>query len=139
MEKNGPTENSPEARGKIGFLEIVRAHFSLILLVHRNLGAVRIIAAYVFAIFAVLSLLFTIKVPVTSDFLPTTGAARAKSRAISGFMMIINIVVYGMIMNWRKAGAIRTAIRIALIGLVFYLDMFLVRIVYILIRDGTFF
>lgn len=139
MRRNGPTKNSPEARGKIGFLEIVRAHLSLILLVHRNLGAGRIIAAYLFAIFAVLSLLFTIRVPVTSDFLPTTGAAKAKSRTISGFMMIMNIVVYGMIMNWGKGRAIRTAIRIALIGLVFYLDMFLARIVYILIREGTFF
>jgi hypothetical protein len=137
MKKNGPTKNSPERRDKIGFLEIVRAHLSLILLVHRNLGAVRITAAYLFATFAMLSLLFTIRVPVTSDFLPTTGEAKAKSRAISGFMMISNILVYGMIMNWRKAGAIRTAIRITLIGLVFYLDMFLVRIVYILIREGT--
>ena len=139
MKKNGPTKNSPEARGKIGFLEIIRAHFSLIVLLHRNLGAVRIIAAYLFVIFAVLSLLLTVRVPVTDDFLPATGAAKARSRAISGFMMIMNILVYGMIMSWRKGQAIRTAIRIALIGLVSYLDIFLVRIVYMLIRDGSFF
>jgi len=138
MKRNGQTKDSPKARGKIGFLKIIRAHFLLILLVHRNLGAVRIIAAYLFAIFAVLSLLFTIRVPVTSDFLPVTAEAKVKSRAISGFMMIINIVAYGMIMNWRKGKAIRTATRVAIIGLVFYLDTFLVRIVYMLIRDGTF-
>ena len=135
MKKNDLKRNLPETHGKINFLGIIRAYFSAILLLHRNLGALRIIAAYVFAIFALCSLLFTVRVPVTSHFLPPTEWVKAKSRAISGVIMLINIFVYGMILNWRKSGAIPMAIRIVLIGLALYLDVFLIRIVYIIIRD----
>jgi hypothetical protein len=139
MRKSRQTKGSPEARGKTSALQIARTYFLVIRLLHKDLGAVRIIAAYLFLIFAVLSLLFTIRVPVSSDFPPPTGEAKAQSRVITGFMMIINIIVYGIIMNWRKGSAIRTAIRIALIGSALYLDVLLIQIVYMLIRDGTFF
>ena len=139
MIKNGPKRNSPEASGKVKFLGIIRAYLSAILLIHRNLGALRVTAAYIFAIFAVCSLLFTIRVPVLSSFLPPTREAKAQSRAITGFMMIINIIVYGMILNWRKSGTIRSAIRIVLIGVAFYLDTFLIRVIYILMRDKALF
>ena len=139
MKKNGPTKNLPEARGKIGILNTILMYFSAIVLVHKNLGALRIIAAYFFLIFAVCSLLFTIRVPVTSDFLPPTAWAKAKSRAISGIMVVINILAHSMILGWRKSSAIPMVIRIAFIVLAFHLDTFLVRIIYILIRDGSLF
>ena len=139
MKKNGPTKNLPEARGKIGVLNTIRMYFSAIVLVHKDLGALRIIAAYFFLIFAVCSLLFTIRVPVTSDFLPPTAWAKAKSRAISGIMVVINILAHSMVLGWRKSDAIPMVIRIAFIVLAFYLDTFLVRIIYILIRDGSLF
>jgi hypothetical protein len=139
MKKNGPTKNLPRSSGKHSFLHIIRAFLSAILILHKGLGVPRIIAAYIFFIFAVLSLLLTVKVPLTSDFLSPTGWAKAQSRAITGFMTIINLVVYGVIMNWRKTGVLRTAIRATLIGSTFYIDLLLIRITYILIRDVTLF
>jgi hypothetical protein len=138
MKKSGPTKNLPEERGKSGILNTIRMYFSAIVLVHKNLGALRIVAAYFFLIFAVCSLLFTIRVPVTSDFLPPTAGAKAKSRAISGIMVVINILAHSVVLNWRRSSSIPMFIRIAFIVLVFYLDTFLVRIIYILIRDGSF-
>ena len=137
MKKNEPTKSSPETPGKTGVLRIIRVYFSVIRLIHKDLGALRIIIAYLFVVFALLSLLFTISVPVAGDFMTPTGAAKAQSRAITGFMAVINIVIYGMIMNWRKGNAIRTTIRIALIGVALYLDTFLILTLYILIRNGV--
>ena len=139
MKKSKQKKNSLETQGKISARNIIRAYLTAILILHRNLGAPRIIAAYIFVLFALLSLSFTIRVPVTTNFLPPTWWAKVQSRAITAFIMVINILVYGMIMNWRKGNVIRTAIRIALIASAIYLDAFLIRIVYILIRDGSLF
>ena len=139
MKKSGTMKNTPEPHAKTGVLQVIRMFFSVIRLLHMGLGSPRILAAYLFVVFAVCSLLFTIRVPATSDFLSPTVWAKAQSRAITGFMMIVNMVVYGIIMNWKRGGAIYTAIRVAFIGSAVYLDALLVRIIYILVSDGTYF
>jgi hypothetical protein len=139
MRKKAPTRDSPEGHSRMGILRIIRTYLSVIRLLHRGLGVPRIIAAYLFFAFAVCSLLFTIRVPVTSDFLTPTGWAKAQSRAITSFMMVINIIVYGIIMSWRRSDPLRIAIRVALIGSALYLDVILIRITYVVARDITFF
>ena len=119
---------------------IIRSYFSMLLLMHKNRGALRIIAAYIFAIFAILSLWFTITVPITSDFIPPTWWEKMESRAISGFIMLANFFIYSMILSWRKGTIVTIVLRIALVGLVLYLDVFLIGCVaYVLIREGEFF
>jgi hypothetical protein len=139
MKKSDPKKNLPEPRGKIKILYIIRVYLTVIRILHRNLGAPRIIAAYLFFAFAILSLLFTVKVPVSSHFLAPTDRAKTQSRGITGFIMIINLLVYGIIMNWRKGGNFHTIIRIALIGMALFFNTFLLQVTYILVRDGTFF
>ncbi len=139
MKKSDPKKNSPESRGKIKILYIIRVYLTVVRILHRNLGAPRIIAAYLFFAFAILSLLFTIRVPVSSHFLAPTDRAKTQSRGITGFIMIINLLVYGIIMNWRKGGNFYTIIRVALIGMALFFNIFLVQVTYILVLDGTFF
>ena len=131
MKKKRQKRNSSEEHGKAGVGAIIRMYLSAIRILHKDLGAPRIIVAYIFAIFAVLSLSFTIRVPVASNFLPPSGWAKTQSRAVTGLIMIMNIFVYG---NVR-----RTIFRLAFIGSTLFLDTTLIRTVYTLIRDGTFF
>ena len=139
MKKKRQKRNSSEEHGNVGVGAIIRMYLSAIRILHKDLGAPRIIVAYIFAIFAVLSLSFTIRVPVASNFLPPSGWAKTQSRAITGLIMIMNIVVYGTIMNWRRGNVRRTIFRLAFIGSTLFLDTTLIRAVYMLIRDGTFF
>ena len=139
MKKSGATKSSPGKQERVGILGIIHVYLSVIRILHRNLGARRIVAAYIFFLSAVLRLSFTIKVPMSSHFLTPTEWAKAQSRVITGFIMIINLLVYGMIMNWKKGGVFYLSIRIAFICLALYLDAHLVQIVHILIRDGSFF
>ena len=118
---------------------IIRSSLVAIRILHRNLGAPRIIIAYIFFIFALLSLSFTIKIPLSSHFLTPSGWAKAQSRVITGFIMLVNLFVYGMVMNWGKGKAFYIAVRVVTISLALYFDAFLVRVIYILIRDGSFF
>ena len=134
MKKSAPKNNLP--REHYG---IIRSSLLAIRILHRNLGAPRIIIAYIFFIFALLSLSFTIRIPVSSHFLTPSGWAKAQSRIITGFIMIVNLFVYGMIMNWGKGKAFYIAVRVVVISLALYFDVFLVRVIYILIRDGSFF
>ncbi len=139
MKKSGPTKNLPNKQERGGIPGIIRAYVSVIRILHKNLGAPRIIAAYIFFLFAVLSLSFTIRIPMSSHFPIPDEWARAQSRLITGFIMVINLLVYGIIMNWGKGGVFYVVIRIALISAALYLNVFLVQIVVVLIRDGTFF
>jgi len=139
MKKNVQKRNSPEKSGKVGIGEIIRTFFSAIRILHKDLGAPRIIVSYIFALFAVLSFSFTIRVPLASNFLPATGWAKAQSRAMTGLMMIMNLFVFGMIMNWRRGSTGRTIFRLAFIGSTIFLDTTIVRTIYTLIKDGTFF
>jgi len=139
MKKDKQSKNSPDLHDKISISSIIRTYLTMIALTHKNVGTLRMIAAYYFVFFAFISMLFTIFVPMTSDFLPPTAWEKAESRIISGGMMIANILVYGIIMTWRRSKAAPMPIRIAFIGVVFYLDVFLVsRTIYELMRDRAF-
>lgn len=139
MKKKRQKRNSSEEHSKVGVGAIIGTYLSAIRILHKDLGAPRVIVAYIFAMFAVLSLSFTIMVPMDSNFLPPSGWAKAQSRAITGLMMIMNIVVYGTIMNWRRGSVRRTIFRLAFIGSTLFLDTTLIRTIYTLIQDGTFF
>lgn len=133
MEK--PAKNSH----KVSFLKSLRMYFTVLKAMHKGKGALRIIASYIFFIFAFISLMLTIKVPTTTA-IPYPGTwQKTQFRIISGFLIILNLAVYNMIMNWRKVGAFQTAIRIAVIASVGYLDALSVRIIYILIHEGIYF
>jgi len=74
------------------------------------------------------------------NFMPATTAAKMQSRVLTLSMMIINLGVYGMIMSWHRSSVFLIAIRIAVIGILLYFDVFiLVRIIYTLMREGTLF
>jgi hypothetical protein len=115
------------------------AYFSMIVLTHKNVGALRMIAAYFFVIFALICFWFTITVPVTSEFrLPTTGD-EIISRLISGGMLIANFVAYGIMITWKRAHSAPLFIRIAFIALVVYINIWLIsRVAYMLIQEGKF-
>jgi hypothetical protein len=139
MKEKKPKKNLYDAKNKIGISSIWRTYFTMLVLTHKNVGALRMIAAYYFILFAFICFWFTISVPVTSEFKPPEGGEKLVSRLISGGMIIANIIAYGIIMTWKRKGATPLPIRIALIGFVFYIDVFLIsRILYILIREGRF-
>ncbi len=135
MKKKEPVEKSP----KISFLKSLRMYFVVLKAMHKGKGPLRIIAAYIFFIFALFSFIFTIKVPVTRAFLTPGGWEKTQSRIISGFLILLNLIVYNMIMNWRKGNLIQVIIRIIVLASAIYLDALLIRIIYVLILDGTYF
>ena len=119
---------------------MVRMFWSAILLLHRGLGARRVIAAYIFFAFALLSLVFTVSIPLGADFLPATTGAKVQSRLLTVFMLFMNLGVYGMIMNWHRISAGVFIIRIGVIILLLYFDISILgRVVYTLIRNGNLF
>ena len=135
--KIGKYPAKPEHRR--GLRGAVRTYLSIMVMLHKDMGVLRVVGAYLFLIFAITSLAFTIKLPVSTHLLPPTTAEKVQSRIITGFMTMVNLIVYGIIMNWTKRHGIRMAIRLAFIGTAFYVDMFLVRIIYIMVREGVFF
>lgn len=139
MKKNERTKSSLNRRRSKPAGGIARFYFPTLLEAHRNAGALRIIIAYVFAIFALLSLWFTVELPITSDFLPPTEGAKAESRAITIGMAIANILTYSVVLNWRKNSRTPMFIRVIFVCMIFYFDVFLIgRVVYELIRAGAF-
>jgi hypothetical protein len=135
MKEKKPKKNSSEAKSNISISSIFRTYISMIVLTHKNVGALRIIAAYYFIIFALISFWFTISVPVTSEFKPPEGGEKVISRLISGGMIIANVIAYGIMMTWKKKREAPFPMRITLFGFVFYIDISLIsRIYYILIR-----
>jgi len=137
MKGKKPKKNSSDTKNKIGISSIWRTYLTMIVLTHKNVGVLRMIAAYYFALFAFICFWFTVSVPVTSEFKPPEGGEKVVSRLISGGMILANIIAYGIMMTWKKKGAAPLPIRIALIGFVFYIDVFLIsRILYILIQEG---
>jgi hypothetical protein len=138
MKEKNPKKNS-KIKYKIVIPDIIRSYFTIIALTHKNVGALRMIFAYYFIIFAFISFWFTISVPVTNEFKPPEGGEKIVSRLISGGMIIGNFITYGIMIAWKKRNVALLSIRIALIGFVLYLDVFLIgRIIYILIREGRF-
>lgn len=140
MKKKEQKKNLPDIGSATNISEFFRAYFATIKLIHKNLSVFRIIIMYIFIVFAIVCMLFTITVPVTSEYKSPTGWAKTESRLISGGIMVANIIIYGMIMAWRNTKSISGVIRIAFIASVSYLDIFLIgRVVYELIREGMFF
>ncbi|MBD3183458.1 hypothetical protein GF312_14260 [Candidatus Poribacteria bacterium] len=138
MKEKDQKKNSTEKTNRITHAEIIKLHLHAFVLMHKGISVWRIIAAYLFLLFAILSFVFTIKIPVSNQFLTPTDAAKTQSRGITIFMTVVNLIVYGVILNWNKRSGFRAAIRIALIGVAFYLDMFLVQVLYVMIREGHF-
>ena len=140
MKKTGPAKRTLELPVKTGIWGIVRMFLSAFRILHSGLGAPRIILAYLFFAFAFVSLMFTVRIPTGTDFVFASAAAKVQSRMLTAFMMIVNLGVYGMIMNWHRTGKWLAAIRIALIGLLLYMDVkVLGRVIYTLIREGNLF
>lgn len=138
--KRKKTANLPDISVKGGIWGIVRMFFSAILLLHKGLGVWRIAFAYIFFAFALISLIFTVSVPQGAEFVPATTSAKVQSRMLTAFMMIINLGVYGIIMNWHKSSIGLIIIRITMIGLLLYFDVIIIgRVIYALIRNGSFF
>lgn len=138
MKEKNPKKNS-KIKYKIVIPDIIRSYFTIIAITHKNVGALRMIIAYYFVIFAFISFWFTISVPITSEYKLPEGGEKVVSRLISGGMTIGNFIAYGIMISWKKRNIALLSIRIALIGFVLYLDVFLIgRIIYILIREGHF-
>ena len=140
MKKRKPPKNISDLRVKGGVWGVIRMYLSAIRLLHKGLGVPRVIFAYLFFLFAIVSLLFTVRVPTSVNFLPATSAAKLQSRVLTFVMMIMNLSVYGMIMNWHRISRGIAAIRVVVIGILLYFDVFiLMRILYTLVRESTLF
>jgi len=139
MKEKEQKKNLTNSKGNVKSLDIIKTYFSMIVLTHKNVGALRIIAAYFFVVFALICLWFTIYVPITSEFrLPTTGD-EIISRLISGGMLIANFVAYRIMITWKHARSAPLFIRIAFIALVVYINIWLIsRVAYMLTQEGKF-
>jgi hypothetical protein len=138
MKEKKPKKNSSEIKYKISIPNILRTYITMIALTHKNVGVLRMIAAYYFILFAFVSLWFTIVVPMTSEFKIPTDSEKIVSRLISSGMTIANFIAYGITLSWKNKNAAPLPIRIALIAFVFYIDVFLIsRIIYVLVREGS--
>lgn len=140
MRKNTSRKDPSDLPVKTSFRAIIRMYFSALRILHRGLGIPRVIVAYLFFVFAMISLLFIIRVPMGISFTPATTAAKMQSRALAGFMMLMNTGVYSMIMSWHRSGKRLAAVRIFVIVLLLYMDVYILGgIIYTLIREGTLF
>lgn len=139
MKEKGQKKNSVDINGDIKPSEILKTYFSMIVLTHKNVGALRMVFAYVFIIFALICFWFTIAVPVTSAFKPPTTSESLGSRLISGGMMIANLFAYSIIMTWKRIHPAPLPIRIAFIALVLYINISLIgRIAYQILIERNF-
>jgi len=139
MKEKGQKKNSVDINGDIKPSEILKTYFSMIVLTHKNVGALRMAFAYVFIIFALICFWFTIAVPVTSEFKQPTTSESLGSRLISGGMMIANLFAYSIIMTWKRIHPAPLPIRIAFIALVFYINISLIgRIAYQVLIERNF-
>jgi hypothetical protein len=158
MKEKDQTKNSVEIKKPSTLSEILRLYGTMFVLTHKNVGALRMIAAYYFILYAFISLSFTIWVPVTSGYMMPTTGEKIVSRLISGGMIIMNIIAYTIMITWGKGKTKITSIlkskqyllilrilliafvRILLITFVLYLNVSLIsRILYLMIREGNLF
>jgi hypothetical protein len=138
MKEKEQEKNLTNPKGNVRLLDILKTYISIIVLTHKNVGALRMIAAYFFVIFALICFWFTITVPSTSEFRPTTGD-EIVSRLISGGMLIANLIAYGIMIRWKHARSAPLFIRIAFIALVVYINIWLIsRVAYMLMQEGKF-
>jgi len=133
-------KNLPNPEENIKPMKMLKTYLEMIVLTHKNVGVGRMILAYFFLIFAFISLLFTIFVPVTSEYKEPGFKESLISRLISGGMMVANFIVYGIIIAWKRIYPAPLLIRIAFVGLVIYINIWLIsRVLYMLIREGNLF
>jgi len=117
-------------------MHIIRTYISSLWQAHKRLGALRIISSYIFFIFAMIAIMFTISVPVTSDFLGLDSWKKLQSRLITGGIAIANMIIYTIVLNWRKDQTVSMIIRSVFIFFVLYIDISIIaRTVYELIMD----
>jgi hypothetical protein len=112
----------------------------MFVLTHKNVGALRMVSAYYFMLYAFISLSFTMWVPVTSEFMMPTSGEKIVSRLLSGGMIIMNIIAYTIMITWGKGRTRMLVLRILFIAFVLYLNVSLIsRILYLMIREGNLF
>lgn len=128
--------NSKEPQKKFTFGRLVKTYVVELIRAHKTIGVKRVIPSYFFGLFAMISLLFTVVIPVTDDFIPPTTWEKVQSRLITFGIMVGNLIVYGIVLNWKKAELTTTVIRIAFVAMVTYIDIaVLARTVYELMRN----
>ena len=119
---------------------LTKAYFIEFINNHKKLRKLNIYIAYIFFLFAVISILFTINVPITKDFVPPTELEKLQSRFITVGLTLVNLIIYGIILKWKRANQIADILRIAFIIIVLYTDVSILgRTVYVLIKDKLFF
>jgi len=140
MKEKDQKKNSVDIKKSSAISDILRLYGTMFVLTHKNVGALKMIAAYYFMLYAFISLSFTIWVPVTSEFMMPTSGETIVSRLISGGMIIMNIIAYTIMITWGKGKTRMLILRILFIVFVLYLNVSLIsRILYLMIREGNLF
>ncbi|MEK7395709.1 MAG: hypothetical protein AAB116_02120 [Candidatus Poribacteria bacterium] len=140
MKKKDQEKNSVNMKKTSTLSDIFRLYGSMFVLTHKNVGALRMIAAYYFMLYAFISLSFTLWVPVTSEFMMPTSGEKLVSRLLSGGMIIINVIAYTIMIAWKQGRSKMLILRILFIAFVLYLNVSLIsRILYLMIREGNLF
>lgn len=133
-------KKNEQKKNLLSFSFLTKAYLKEFINNHKKLNKLNICIAYIFFLFAIISLLFTINVPVTKDFIPPSEFDKAQSRIISGGLLIVNLLLYGMILSWKKTNQVTEVLRIAFIIIALYIDFSLLgRTIYALIKDRRFF
>lgn len=128
--------NSKKDQRKFAINRILKAYIGELIRAHKVIGVKRVIPSYFFGLFALISLLFTVVIPITDDFIPPTTWEKVQSRLITFGIMIGNLIVYGIVLNWRKAELMTMIIRIAFVTTVTYIDIAILgRTIYELLRN----
>ncbi len=140
MKRKDQKKNLSEIKAPSKVSDFLRLYLSMFILTHKNIGALKMIIAYYFLLYAFISLSFTIWVPVTSEFTTPNTFEKFISRLISGVMIIANIVAYTMMLSWRQDRRKTLIFRILFVVFVFYLDASLIsRILYVMIKESDIF
>ena len=140
MKKKDQEKNSVDVKKTSTLSEILRLYGTMFVLTHKNVGALRMIAAYYFMLYAFISLSFTMWVPVTSGYMMPTTGEKIVSRLLSGGMIIMNIIAYTIMITWRKGKTRMLVLRILFIASVLYQNVFYISgILYLMIREGNLF
>ncbi|HGE71455.1 TPA: hypothetical protein ENX78_11500 [Candidatus Poribacteria bacterium] len=140
MKEKDQKKNLSEIKTPSKISELLRLYLSMFILTHKNVGALRMIVAYYFLLYAFISLSFTIWVPVTSEFKAPTAVEKFISRLISGGMIVANTIAYTMMLSWRQDKRKTLIFRILFVIFVVYLNASLIsRILYVIIRESELF
>lgn len=132
-------KKNEQKKNLLSFSFLTRAYFTEFFNSHKRSKKLNICIAYIFFLFAIISILFTVNVPVTKDFVTPTELEKVYSRIITGGTLIVNLIIYAMILRWKKASQIVEILKVALIIIVFYIDVSLLgRAIYELVKDRLF-